>query len=401
MFQKGGWIWLRGACFAAALGFGLVVMASGALGLASQPAPQTPTLKDQLGSVKSINGNVIVLTTDSGDNITVNVQSNARIVRVEPGATTLKDAAPLELTDIQNGDRILVRGLPSADNKSFTAIRVVAMKRADVDAKHKAQSDDWQKRGIGGLVHSVDPAANVITISVAAPGGSKQVAIHVTKDTVLRRYAPDSVKFDDAKASTLAAIQPGDQLRARGDRNADGSELTAEEIVTGAFRNIAGTVDSVDVANNSMTVMDLIAKKTVVVHITANTKLVKLPPQMAQGIAFRMRGQAAGAQGQRGSAEGNRGGADGAGGQGAGRGRGGAQADFQQVVNRLPAATLADLQKGDAVMIVSTQSANAAEVTALELVGGVEPILAAAPSAGEMTLSPWNLSGGAEADIQQ
>jgi hypothetical protein len=236
-----------------------------------------------------------------------------------------------------------------------------------------------------------------VTISVAAPGGSKTVTVHTTKDTIVRRYAPDSVKFDDARTSTMAAIQPGDQLRALGNRSADGMEFTAEEIVTGAFRNIAGTINSVDADGNTLNVLDLVTKKPVVVHITANTKLVKLSVQMAQGIAFRLKGQAGGAEGTSGT---NGGAATPAGGRQGGGGRGGAQTDFQQVVNRLPAAKLADLQKGDAVMIVSTQSANAGEVTAIELVGGVEPILTA-PNGGQMmTLSPWNLSGGAEGDIQ-
>ncbi len=62
-------------------------------------------------------------------------------------------------------------------------------------------------------------------------------------------------------------------------------------------------------------------------------------------------------------------------------------------------AKLADLQKGDAVMTVSTQSSNPGEVTAIEIVGGVEPILAAAPSGREMTLSPWNLGGGDAGEV--
>jgi hypothetical protein len=60
---------------------------------------------------------------------------------------------------------------------------------------------------------------------------------------------------------------------------------------------------------------------------------------------------------------------------------------------RLPAVTIADFQKGDAVILVSTQG-NDAEVTAITLVGGVEPILTAAPAGGQaMVLSPWSLSG--------
>ena len=44
------------------------------------------------------------------------------------------------------------------------------------------------------------------------------------------------MNFDEAKAAPLAEVHAGDQLRARGDKNADGTELTAVEIVSGSFR---------------------------------------------------------------------------------------------------------------------------------------------------------------------
>src|SRR5208337_4715940 len=116
----------------------------------------------------------------------------------------------------------------------------------------------------------------------------------VTKDTDLRRYAPDSVKFDEAKPTTLDQIKPGDQLRARGTRNEDGSEFTAEGIVSGAFRNIAGTISSIDASQNTISVMDLKTKKPVLVKFTADSQLRKLPPMMAQRIAVRLKGGEAG-----------------------------------------------------------------------------------------------------------
>ncbi|MGH9596401.1 MAG: hypothetical protein ACRD3K_06345, partial [Edaphobacter sp.] len=49
----------------------------------------------------------------------------------------------------------------------------------------------------------------------------------------------------------------------------------------------------------------------------------------------------------------------------------------------------------DAVMIVASQpDPNSNMVTAVTLLSGVEPILAAAPGAPSMTLSPWSLGGG-------
>ena len=89
---------------------------------------------------------------------------------------------------------------------------------------------------------------------------------------------------------------------------------------------------------------------------------------------------------------------------GAGARAGNAPADLQQAINRAPAATLSDLQKGDAVMIVSTVSSGSTDVTAITLVAGVEPILQASPSGTQgMVLSPWNLGapGGGEGEGAQ
>jgi hypothetical protein len=366
----------------------------------AQAAAQTPVAK-QVGVVKSINGNALTLTTDSGTDVTIQVVSDAKMVRVAPGQTDLKSAAPIQLSDVHAGDRILVRGQPSTDGKSFVAVGVIAMSRSDVEAKHQNDREDWQKRGIGGLVSTADPATGTITISVTAAGGKKTIAIHTTSASILRRYAPDSVSFDEAKSAPIDLIKPGDELRARGTRSADGSEFAAEEVVSGSFRNIAGTISTIDANANTMTVMDLITKKPFAVKITSQSQLRRLPPEIAQRIAFRLKGAgatgdhagngAAGASGQAAIASG--GSQHPEGGPGGNR-PGGGQADFQQIVNRMPAATLADFKKDEAVMIVATEGTTTGQATAITVLGGVEPILAATPTGGQaMTLSPWSLGG--------
>jgi hypothetical protein len=380
----------------------------GSVSLASEsmatPRPQAgapnAAAKQIVGVIKAIGGNSISVTLDQGgSSVSVTVQDGAQFLRVEPGQTDLKSAVPMQLSDLQQGDRVLVRGKMSDDSKSLTANRVIAMKHEDVAAKQAKDREDWQKRGIGGLVSAVDSANGTITVSVAAPGGSKAVTIHMAKETVLRRYAPDSVNFDDAKPAQLEAVKQGDQLRARGARSADGSEFAADEIVSGSFRNISGTVNSVDPAMGVVSVTDLVTKKPVNVKITAQSQVRKLPPAMAQGLAARLKGSPAGAAGAAAGGTGvapdasRQGGTPGAG----TRAGGAAPADLQQAINRAPAATLSDLQKGDAVMIVSTASAGSMDVTAITLVGGVEPILQASPSEG-MVLSPWNLGGGGEGE---
>jgi hypothetical protein len=74
-------------------------------------------------------------------------------------------------------------------------------------------------------------------------------------------------------------------------------------------------------------------------------------------------------------------------------GRSGGAPDFQQMLSHIPASSLADLHKGDAVVLVSTEG-TAGIGTAIQLVSGVEPILQAAPNAGQaMMLAPWSLGG--------
>ena len=141
------------------------------------------------------------------------------------------------------------------------ALAVIVMKQADVAAKQQHDRDDWQKRGVGGLVTKVDAATgHHHHFKSGGMGANRSIAIHVAKDTILRRYAPDSVKFEDAKPAPIDQIKAGDQLRARGTRSPDGSEVQAEEVVSGTFRNIAGTIKAIDAANNTMTVQDVIRK---------------------------------------------------------------------------------------------------------------------------------------------
>ena len=379
----------------------------------AQDAAQ-PAVARRIGAIKSINGNAITLAPDSGPEIAVTVQPNARLLRIAPGEKDLKNATPVQLQELQVGDRVRVRGQASADSTSIAALEIIVISHSDLEAHKEQDRQDWQKRGLGGLVSSVDPATGTVTISITSLGGKKNIAIHTSKTTVFRRYAPDSVKFDDAKPSSLQEVQPGDQLRARGDRSTDGSELTAEEIVTGTFRNIAGTVNSVDASAGTLSVQDLLSKKAVQVKITSDSQLHKLPPEVAQRIAMRLKSSlppgTPGATGSSGSgsapASGNAqqsGAPSGAMAPGGGAATGGARQggtpDLQQMLSRMPAVTLADLHKGDAVLIVTTQGSATGGGTAITLLSGVEPILQAAPSGSQaMMLAPWSLGGAPGGD---
>jgi hypothetical protein len=361
----------------------------------TQPAQAPAT--HYLGTVTAINGDTLSVKTDAGQVNTVEVPSTAQLKRITPGQTDLSKAEALDFASIALGDRVLVNLDPNATGGTPQALRVIAIKQADVAQKQQTETAQWNQ-GVHGLVKSVDAAAGVIQVNVRVGAVTKAVAVNTTSATVLKRYAPGSVRFDQAQPAPIASIQPGDQLWARGTKSADGSSIAADGIVSGSFLSIAGTILSTDITASTLTVKDLATKKPVTVHITGDAQLQRLPDTMAAILAARLKngsgggqgaGQGAGGAGQAGS------GAENGGGGGAPHnfnqaGGGGGRMDLETVLERAPVIQLASLQKGEAVMIVATQDASG--VSAVKLLAGVEPLLEA-PQAQDL-LSNWSLSSG-------
>ncbi len=365
--------------------------------LAQAPTPARAT--PQRGTVKAVEGDHLTLTTDSGQELVVAVPEAARIQRLAPGSTDLKTAEAATLSDIAVGDRVLTTGAPGETPSTFTASRVILMKSGDIAQKHEAEQQDWQRHGAGGIVDSVD-GSGVITVS----SGARKLAVTTTAATKFRRYADGSVKFEDAKPGTLSQIHAGDQVLARGAKSDDGSSVQAEEVVSGSFKNLSGTVVSIDATNSTVSLKDLATKRNVTVQLTGNSAIHRLPPEAAARLAARSGaggGAAGGAArtassgGQAHTASGSAPGETaGPGARPGGTGHGGG--DLSQVVARLPQVAASDLHAGDAVMIVAEQSSGqAGSLTAITLLAGVEPILASSSSGSSaMTLSPWSVGTG-------
>jgi hypothetical protein len=357
-----------------------------------------------LGTVTAVSGTTLTVKTDAGEVHQVDVPATAVLKQVEPGAKDLNTAQTIQFDTLATGDRVLVRLDPNAAAGTTVALQIVAVKQADLAKKEQREREDWQQRGVGGLVKSVDSTSGVIVLTEGAGTAAKTITIRTSKETVLKRYAPASVRYDLAKAEPIDSIHAGDQLRARGAKNAAGSEMTAEEVVSGSFRNISGTITSIDAASSSLVVKDLTTKKQVTVHVATDTQMRQLPERMATMLAAVLNGNGGGAGGRGGAAR-SQGGAPGGGQAEGGGGQGGAQRagfgggggfDAQQMLSRAPAIQLADLKKGEAVMVVATEDASGA--SAITLMAGVEPLLQA-PAASQNLLS-WSLSSGAP-DVAQ
>ncbi len=369
------------------------------------------------GDVTQVQPDHMTVHTEKGD-VQVSLPVGVKVLRVPPGSKDLKSAEPIAISDIAPGDRAIVSGHLADDQQTIQATRVVVMSKSDLTSFHAAEVREWQTRGIEGVVKAIDTDKMEITIAAPnhppTPGNmTHPVILTTTPKTVLLRYAPNSVQFADAKPTAIGGLKVGDQLRALGNKSDDGSHYAADKVVFGTFHNIGATVLSVDPPANTLTVKNLATNKQVVVHINSDCKMHQLPDFIAQMIARLSTGAPSGAPGAGGSPRNGQSGQAGAGGQGGpggppaggvsgggpGGGSGGARrggmSNLSQALENMPAIALSDIKRGEPIVIFSSEGTSPSEVTAIYILTGVEPILAAQPKGGgEMNLGTWNLSLG-------
>lgn len=375
-------------------------------------APPAQQAKSVIGEVTAIDSSAKQLSVkaDAGGTVyTVKLQDNTSFLRMKPGEKDIKQATKIAADEISVGDRVIARGVVSEEDKTVPARTIVVMTKSDLAQKHAQDREAWQN-GVVGIVSAVNPDSKQITVTTRG-AGAKTVVVDASGNPGFLRYAAGSAKYDDAKPGVFADIKPGDTLRARGEKSDDGSRLKADQVLSGAFQTLAGTVLSVDPAKGIVRVTDLATKKPVEIHISNETLVRRIPEMMATIMARRMNGGAggpgggpgaggpgAGGPGAGGPPQGVRGGEGSPGGPGGAGRPGGAMGgprnfDLQQALERMPPVPLTELKPGEALIISSTKGADS--LTAIAVVAGVEPFLASAPkTAGQVNLGSWSFDGG-------
>jgi hypothetical protein len=348
----------------------IVTPVATALAQGSGASPSATQMSRAIGVVTQLQSDRLTLHTDAGADVLVLLSGTPSVLRVPPGAKDLNAAAKIQASDIRSGDRVLVRGRSSEDQKSITAAAIVVMTSGDLANAREAERLDWQRRGISGTVASINPESKELTLSLPAVNASNASAsgsltIGLVTNAVLLRYARDSVKFGDAKPSAFEQIRVGDQVRALGTRSEDGAHFRAEKIVSGTFRTFGANIISPDAGPASITVKDLASGQIIQVRTNSDTRLHRLPAELARSLADTSSGKT--------------------------------PADLQQKIEGTPTLALADLRSGDPVIVVSMEGASASDIMATLVLAGVEPILTASPKNSNRSLpSSWNLGTGAE-----
>ncbi|MDQ1707892.1 MAG: hypothetical protein QOJ88_1103 [Pyrinomonadaceae bacterium] len=333
-----------------------------------------------VGEVKVIDAPAkqLILKTDAGSLVTVVLSDATTYMRVAPGEKSLANATKLTFADLAEGDRVAAMGKVADDHKSVPAKAVIVMTKADIAKKQELERAEWKKRGVLGIITALKPETKEITISSRTAAGPQSLTIPVSDKVEMRRYAPDSIKFADARDAKFDELKVGDQLRALGERNADGSNFAAEKVVTGSFKTVAGVITSLDAAAGEVKINDLQTKQPLTIVVKQDAVLRKFPAAGEMGGMMMGRGPGAGGAPGGAGATPNAG-QPAAGGQGAGGGpgmrRGGGGMNIQDMLERLPTIALADVKVGDTIIVSSTKGADPARLTAISLISGADTLL--------------------------
>ena len=383
-----------------------LLAALGPLLAAQSTTPGTGIAPSRLiGQVTSTDVEAMRLTiaTDKGETTTVGIDSSTRCMRVPPGETDLANAVPAAIADINVGDRVLARVPASTTSSPAAASMILVMPRADLEEKRRQELEDWKARGVVGRIAAVDASARQIQLVTRSLRETKTTIVAVQHETGIRRYAPGSIRFQDARLSSFDELRVGDQLWVLGEsqENPEGARIEAEQLVAGAFRNFAATVKAVQASEGTVRVKDLETGKSFSVHIVEESELRRLPERMAWFLGMALQRSNAGEGGpprdfrRGGSRRGGRPPGGGGAGGGFGQGRmGGRRPDvnFQQVLQRAPRFSLEELKPGEPLIVSSTTGEGDTAIRAITVVAGVEPLLAAAPGGLGPLGGPWSMS---------
>ena len=364
-----------------------------------------------LGDLKTTSAGKIVLETKDGE-ISAILASSTQYQRLPPDNLKLSAAKPAAFTDLAEGDRVLVLGKVSEDRKTIVASRVFLVKGSELEELARKQRREWRMRGIAGKVEAIDPASKVVTVKISSiTGSASSLALTAKDDAKFLKYAPTSVRYSDAVDSEFSKIEVGDNIQALGDRSQDGKSFQAEEILTGSFVTVAGTVESVNVGSGEVVIKHFNTKENVTIKVNDGSTLKKFPDEMASRIARFLQFSRAGGFGgggnragggsrggnagnrragntsqNQGNAAGNRGNRGNRGGQGGGRRgmRGGpaGMGDINTIANRIPDIKLADLKKGDQIAASSPKSKDEKNYIAIKLIAGIGPFIVAQSKSG-------------------
>jgi hypothetical protein len=361
---------------------GLLAGVSAAIAQTTSTATSDPgiTALSVMGVVTDLrlDSRQVIVKTAAGNQVTVTLSDRTNFMRIPPGEKTKDKFIKITAADFSLGDSVFARGRMSEDRMNLPALEFYVMSKGEIAQKRERQRDEWRTRGVAGAISALNAETKEISLDSRTPNGPKPVVIAANADTKFRRYAPDSVRFSDAKQSSFAELKVGDQLRALGTKSDDSGRLKAEEIVSGSFQTIGGTITEVSTESSEIKINDSQNHQQITIIVKKDSSMRRLTPEL---LAALVPGKSGASPSPTATSPANANAAKGAG-------------DLQEMFDQLPTLSLKELKPGDSILVSSTKGAEPTRMTAIAVVSGVGPLLENAQGARKSAVALGAMSLG-------
>lgn len=305
-----------------------------------------------LGEVTAIEAPLrkITVTSEQGKQVVIIADEKAVYRRVPAGETTLDKAVAITFDAIGIGDRLLARGRMDQQQGVLRGMALVVINKTEIDQKKERDRAEWLKRGVLGVIASVNPQSKEITLRTDERAGGTLLVV-VSDKTNLRRYAPDSVKFKDSTPGSFDQLKVGDHLRALGEKSGDDTRYAAEEIVSGKFITSGGIVTAINEAGGEVKINDVQTKQPLTIVVSTDTMLRRLTPEAVQLLVDNSKQKPSSGQPPAGGG------------------------DLREKIETSPSIALNGLKVGDAILVLSPVGKTPARVTGVLVASGVDKLI--------------------------
>jgi hypothetical protein len=205
-----------------------------------------------VGAIFSVDplGEMLILKNDRGYLGNVMLPASVAITRLP--VTAAGSATRIRPADLNAGDLVCVHG--GGDGP----VQLSVVSRADVHRAQAAFIAEWHRNSIYGILKSTDVTGRKFVVTPLAPAtaGDTPVEVSVPESVLLRAALPDARRMGESTSFHLEDLRPGEPVYVRGVRSGDGLQITASLVLKGGYRAILGALVEVKIADSVLRITE-------------------------------------------------------------------------------------------------------------------------------------------------
>ena len=240
----------------------VVSLASASLTLAQSAKPACGVT----GSIFGIDpiSNMLLIKDGGGYFKNAKLSSSTKFMKL--ALTQGGSPTQMRVAELNVGDLVCVQ-----DGDGETARQISVVPRADV---HKAQLTfvaQWQRDSVYGTISSIDVAKRSLVVAPAPPSvENKPVQVSLPPSARFRMAPPNARRIVDAVSFQIEDLKAGDSVYIRGTRPAGEQVMLGTLVLKGGHRAIVGTLTAVKVLDGVLEVHEFGSGRMLRVKVTPN-----------------------------------------------------------------------------------------------------------------------------------